>query len=229
MLRLTAPSTAMEPLRSQTPKGQRARASILAAAEDLLVTHGFHGTSMRDIAKEAGLPLATVVYHFAKKERLYGAVLFEIADELTRGLATATTADDVAKVLVRWSITSPKRVVLLLRELLDNPARIVKASKFPVAPFMLRAAELARASGAAQPELAVFQIVGAVSYVVASRPTVERILGQERQREIMANYEADMLAFARRALGLPSTVAAEPSRVSSNRLETTRKRKGARA
>ncbi len=189
-------------LRSQTPKGQRARATILAAAEGLLVTRGFHGTSMRDIAKEAGLPLASVVYHFAKKERLYGAVLFAIAEELTQGLATAESADDVAKVLVRWSITSPHRVVLLLRELLDNPARIAKASQFPLAPFMERAADLARASGAPQPELAVFQLVGAVSYVVASRPTVERIIGHARYKQITANYEADMLAFARRALGL---------------------------
>jgi AcrR family transcriptional regulator len=217
-----APSISMQSLRSQTPKGQRARASIIAAAEGLLVTRGFHGTSMRDIAKEAGLPLATLVYHFTKKERLYGAVLLEIADELTRGLESATSADDVARVLVRWSITSPNRVVLLLRELLDNPARIVKASKFPLAPFMLRAAELARASGAPQPELAVFQLVGAVSYVVASRPTVERIIGHDRYRQITANYEADMLAFARRALGLGPTEEPEAT-------PEPKKTKGARA
>ncbi|MGE0401444.1 MAG: TetR/AcrR family transcriptional regulator [Kofleriaceae bacterium] len=189
-------------LRSQTPKGQRARASILAAAEGLLVTRGFHGTSMRDIAKEAGLPLATVVYHFTKKERLYSAVLFDIADELTQGLAGATTADDMARVLVRWSVNSPRRVVLLLRELLDNPARIAKASKFPLAPFMLRASELAREVGAPQPELAVLQIVGAVSYVVASKPTVDRIVGPARAKQMAAAYEADMLQFARRVLGI---------------------------
>src|SRR5262245_29828200 len=102
-------------LRSQTPKGQRARASILSAAEGLLVTRGFHGTSMRDIAKAAEVPLATVVYHFTRKERLYGQVLLEIAAELTNGLATAQSSDDLATVLVRWSINSPNRVVLLLR------------------------------------------------------------------------------------------------------------------
>ena len=75
---------------------------------------------------------------------------------------------------------------------------------------MLRAAELARASGAPAPELAVFQVVGAVSYVVASRPTVERIVGTARMKQIMANYEADMLAFARRALGIEETP--EPKR-----------------
>lgn len=187
-------------LRSQTPKGQRARAAILEAAEGLLVTRGFHGTSMRDIAKEAGLPLATVVYHFTKKERLYGAVLLDIAEELTRALSTARSADDLAQVLVRWSIESPDRVVLLLRELLDNPARIAKASQFPLAPFVVRATELAREGGAPQPELAVLQIVGAVSYIVASRPTVDRIVGPARAKQMAAAYEADMLAVARRVL-----------------------------
>lgn len=202
MIAFQAPSIPMLALRSQTPKGQRARASILAAAETLLVTRGFHGTSMRDIAKEAGLPLATVVYHFTKKEKLYGAVLFDIAAELTRGLATAQSADDLAQVLVRWSINSPHRVVLLLRELLDNPARLAKAAQFPLAPFMLRAADLAREGGAPHPELAVLQLVGAVSYVVASWPTVDRILGRTRSRQVAAEYETAMLAFARRALGL---------------------------
>ena len=72
-------------LRSHTPKGQRARAQILAVAEELLVERGFHGTSVRDIATAAKLPLATVVYHFARKEQLYAAVLQAIADDLMRG------------------------------------------------------------------------------------------------------------------------------------------------
>jgi AcrR family transcriptional regulator len=189
-------------LRSQTPKGQRARASILGAAEDLLVTRGFHGTSMRDIGKAARVPLATVVYHFTRKERLYAAVLAEIAAELTTALATATTADDLAALIVRWSMNSPQRVVLLLRELLDNPARIAKASQLPLAPFLNQAAELAREGGAAEPELAVLEVVGALSYIVASRPTVDRIVGAARAKHMAAVYEAHALAFARRALGL---------------------------
>jgi len=194
-------------LRSQTPKGQRARAAILSAAEGILVTRGFHGTSMRDIAKAARLPLASVVYHFARKEKLYGAILTDIGDELSRGLASATTAEDFVRVLVRWSIVTPHRVVLLLRELLDNPARLARASQFPLAAFMLRAAELLREGGAPHPELGVLQLTGAVSYIVASRPTVERILGPARAKALTLAYEAEMVAFARRALGLAAPVA----------------------
>ena len=68
--------------RSQTPKGRRMRDKILVAAERLFTTHGFHGTSMRDAASAAGLPLATTVYHFARKEQLYAAVLDNIGNQL---------------------------------------------------------------------------------------------------------------------------------------------------
>jgi AcrR family transcriptional regulator len=191
-------------LRSHTPKGQRARGRILAAAEGLLVTHGFHGTSVRDIAGAAELPLATVVYHFARKEQLYAAVLGAIADELMAELATVHDADGFVTALVRWTRTRPRRVVLLLRELLDNPARLASASRFPLAPFLARAAELvAGTPGAAVPELAVLHVVGGASYVTAAWPTVERIVGRSRARQLAQRRDAEAIAFARRALGLP--------------------------
>ncbi|MEO8700032.1 MAG: TetR family transcriptional regulator [Kofleriaceae bacterium] len=186
-------------LRSQTPKGQRARTQILRASEQLFSAHGFHGASMRDLAKAARLPLATVVYHFARKERLYAAVLETIASDLMAGLAGASDAHGFVTALVRWTRTKPERVVLLLRELLDNPPRITRAAQFPLAPFLLRAAELV---GGDAPELAVLHVVGGTSYVVAAWPTVARIVGKPRARALEADLETEAVAFARRALGL---------------------------
>ena len=182
-------------LRSHTPKGQRARGQILEAAERLFVTRGFHGTSVRDIAAEAGLPLATVVYHFARKERLYAALLTAIADDLMRGLAPVTDADGFVVALVRWTLAEPARVVLLLRELLDNPSRVGRAAQFPMAPFLTRAAELLG------DELAVLHVVGASTYVTVAWPTIERIVGKSRAKELAARREAEAIAFARRVIG----------------------------
>jgi AcrR family transcriptional regulator len=188
-------------LRSQTPKGQRARTRILSAAEELLVTRGFHGTSVRDIAKSAGLPLATVVYHFARKEQLYAAVLNAIAGELEQKLADVRDADQLVVALARWTAAQPRRVVLLMRELLDNPPRVARASQFPLAGFLARSAELLAPVSRA-PELAVLQVVGAASYVVAAWPTIERIIGRPRARALAGQREAELIAFARRALDL---------------------------
>ncbi|HEU0037524.1 MAG TPA: TetR family transcriptional regulator [Kofleriaceae bacterium] len=212
--------------RSLTPKGSRARDRIVVAAERLFATHGFHGTSVRDVAAEVGVPLANLVYHFAKKEQLYAAVLSAIADELMHELDAIAAerveprgkqverALHVARIealvagLVAWSARSPDRVRLLLRELLDNPARLAKATRFPLAPFLERAAgmiERARAAGAVQvehPELALLHVIGAISYVVAAWPTVARIVGPARAKRLAAATSADAIAFARAVLGL---------------------------
>jgi AcrR family transcriptional regulator len=226
--------------RSHTPKGQRARDRILVAAERLIAAHGFHGTSMRDVAAAAKLPLATTIYHFAKKEQLYAAVLGDIAAELERELDDAIVdrvalvesrgdragvvvpreaLDAFAVALVRWMTTQPARVKLLLRELLDNPARVARASRLPLGPFLERAATLVareRASAAALgssdvamrggsdtfPEVAVLHLVGALSYFVAAWPTVERIVGAPRAKRIETAYEREAIAFARSVLGI---------------------------
>ncbi|GBQ67303.1 TetR family transcriptional regulator [Ameyamaea chiangmaiensis NBRC 103196] len=54
---------------------------ILAAAEHVFGRHGFHGASMMDIAREAGLPKANIHYYFGTKEDLYRAVLEHILSE----------------------------------------------------------------------------------------------------------------------------------------------------
>src|SRR5438552_412907 len=78
---------------SHTPKGQKSRDHILGAAERLFAAHGFHGTVLRDVADAADVPLASVVYHFGKKERLYAAVLADIAAELERELGLESLGD----------------------------------------------------------------------------------------------------------------------------------------
>ncbi len=202
--------------RSQTPKGRRARERILVAAERLIVARGFHGTSMRDVAAAARLPLATTVYHFAKKEQLYAAVLGAIADELDARLERAqrelvgeasgasAALDALAVALVRWAAEQPGRVKLLLRELLDNPTRVAKAARLPLGPFLERATDLVGRLGAVPgaPEVAVLHLIGAISYFVAAWPTVERIVGEPRARAISATYEREAIAFARLTLGL---------------------------
>ncbi|KRD41951.1 TetR family transcriptional regulator [Acidovorax sp. Root275] len=50
------------------------QANILQAAERLFATRGFHGVSIRDIADEAGVPLALVGYYYGPKLSLYHAI-----------------------------------------------------------------------------------------------------------------------------------------------------------
>ena len=56
-------------------KGERTRAGIIQVANKLFVEHGYHGTSMRQIAKEAAIALGGIYNHFDSKEAIFLAVL----------------------------------------------------------------------------------------------------------------------------------------------------------
>jgi AcrR family transcriptional regulator len=71
---------------------------ILAAAEQLFAASGYEGTSIRQIAQQAGVPVALVSYHFGDKLGLYRRV-FEshaptIVAERKAGLALAELEHD---------------------------------------------------------------------------------------------------------------------------------------
>lgn len=233
----------MSEQRSHTPKGARAREKIVRVAERLLGVSGFHGTSMRDVAVAAGLPLASVVYHFAKKEQLYAAVLADIGGELEDDLAGALAEDGrtwaarldaLVRALVAWTERSPGRVKLLVRELLDNPARVAKASKLPLRAVLVRMSTFVEAGVRAgaflpvAPETAVLHLVGAMSYVVAARPTVKRIVGAERARQLHATYEREALTFAQR-LFHGSEATSQPGQTRSRARRSTHDGRGRRA
>jgi len=58
-------------------RGENTRREILQAANDLFTRQGFHGTSMRQIAQQAGIALGGVYNHFASKEEVFREVFFE--------------------------------------------------------------------------------------------------------------------------------------------------------
>lgn len=57
----------------EAPRVDR-RQAILLAAERLFSRHGYHAVSLRQIADEAGVPLALVGYYFGPKNALFEAI-----------------------------------------------------------------------------------------------------------------------------------------------------------
>jgi AcrR family transcriptional regulator len=56
-------------------KGERTRARVVRVARELFVERGYHGTSMRRIAKAAGLAVGGIYNHFSGKEDIFVAVM----------------------------------------------------------------------------------------------------------------------------------------------------------
>lgn len=67
--------------------------SILEASEQLFARKGFDGTSVRDIAEEAGVNLAMISYYFGSKEKLMEA-LFDYRAGYVKMAVEALLKDD---------------------------------------------------------------------------------------------------------------------------------------
>lgn len=75
--RTTSPKVSITPPAKSITKGERTRAELLDAAKRLFVANGYHGTSIRQIATEAGLALGGIYNHFGNKEDIFVGVLME--------------------------------------------------------------------------------------------------------------------------------------------------------
>ena len=76
-------------------KGERTAQRIMDVAEELFADKGYDGTSLRQIAEQAGIRQPGLYNHFAGKQALYEAVLFRalnpMAEALSRHIETASS------------------------------------------------------------------------------------------------------------------------------------------
>ncbi|NUP32668.1 MAG: TetR/AcrR family transcriptional regulator, partial [Streptomycetaceae bacterium] len=107
--------------------GHERRRQVIDAATTLFGTRGFHGISLRDIAKAVGISHSTLLHHFANKDELLRAVLThhdylmitvgsapDTADEHARLAAVVETArraaDDTPGLMELFSTVSAEAV-----------------------------------------------------------------------------------------------------------------------
>lgn len=58
-------------------RGEATRDEIVGASHELFLKHGYHGTSVRQIAGAAGITLGAIYNHFSGKEEIFQAVFLE--------------------------------------------------------------------------------------------------------------------------------------------------------
>jgi len=66
------------------PNSMKAR--ILAAARKIFGEFGYSDTTTRMIAKDVGIDISTLYYHWGEKQDLYEAVLVDVGDEIQQKL-----------------------------------------------------------------------------------------------------------------------------------------------
>lgn len=116
-------------------KGERTATAILDAAEFQFARHGYHGTSLRTIAREAGLQEPGIYNHFQGKEAIHAAVLRRILDPVGSALSARLAAAkslpemiELPSLLMDQLVEQPNLAPLLqraLREEADLPGNDV--------------------------------------------------------------------------------------------------------
>lgn len=78
------------------PRGEARRAQILDAAADCFRNHGFHGASIAQISKSAGMSAGHIYHYFANKEAIIAAI---VERDLERILSLAAELRSAGNVL----------------------------------------------------------------------------------------------------------------------------------
>ncbi|MDQ3402433.1 MAG: TetR family transcriptional regulator [Actinomycetota bacterium] len=79
---------------ASTPKGERRKHALVAAAAALLVEGGFEAVRHRAVAERASVPLASTTYYFESLDKLIAAALeFHGRSELARGRQTLASTE----------------------------------------------------------------------------------------------------------------------------------------
>jgi AcrR family transcriptional regulator len=152
--------------KNKVKKGELTRIGIEEVAFSLFMEHGFHATSMRQIADRAGLALGGIYNHFSSKEDIFAAIVMdkhpykqilplilaadgETAEEFVRSAARAMVSElgkrpDFLKLMFIEIVEfNGKHVNLLVREvapkILPVFEKLVKVRKNlrPIHPAIL--------------------------------------------------------------------------------------------
>jgi AcrR family transcriptional regulator len=103
-------------------KGEDRRQRILVAAQRLLTRNGSRGTTLGQIAREAGVSPAGLLHHFESKEQLLHAVLdARDADDLANADFKADPIENLRKVALRFE-RSPELIGMFTVLLTENLA-----------------------------------------------------------------------------------------------------------
>ncbi len=194
------------------------RSRFINAARRQFADKGFDGTSIAAIAEDVGLTKQALLHHFGSKEKLYGEILRQISTSVTESLdelaAASSSPYEVLETLlverIAGQLDESESTRILMRELLDNKARAESARTWYLKPYLDRLIALVQANPAtahfsdAQALAAIYQLLGAVNYLVISEPTLSRMYGKRHFREMKQAYPEALRTLVRSTFRAPS-------------------------
>ena len=87
-------------------RSEARRAQILGAAADCFRSHGFHGASIAQISKSAGMSAGHIYHYFENKEAIIAAIVAQDLSDLLALTAELRSARDVKAALIERAVES---------------------------------------------------------------------------------------------------------------------------
>lgn len=188
-----------------SPAPEGTRQALIAAGIRLFGRQGFSATPVRQLAREAGVNIAAIAYHFGSKEGLRLACAEEFGQRMAGAIGTAdrpaeTGAEtgaaagalaarealrQIVRNVVAFLLGGPgasEIVPFMLRELAEGGPGLDAAYRTFADPMHRRLCGLWGQATAADPEsaqvrLAVFSLIGQLMYFRIGQTIVARLMG----------------------------------------------------
>jgi AcrR family transcriptional regulator len=202
-------TTKTDKSKETTRSKQRAETSarIVLAARQTFAKRGFHGTSTRDIANEAGTNQGLITYHFGTKEALWRAAADNLFEEfggrLIDRLSVPQAADDrenareSIREFVRFSAEYPEFFWLMVDEGKNDDERLDWLITTHLRPrFDVLADYMLNELGYSQTDLphVYYTLAGAASLIFAVAPECRQLTGTDPLKKEVVERHADFVA-----------------------------------
>lgn len=188
------------------------RGGYIAIATARFAHAGYHGTSLADVARSAGVTKQALLHFFGTKERLYAEVLTALAQRQRAQIYAAAGGGPAAQLASYFSAfaksarSDPDDARLVVRALLDSPET---ARTWPMKPYLDALMDLSRAAqqgrGVSETDQLAWisHVIGAILYLAISAPAVSGMYGKSMSSDVEAHLEASVMRLVRRGLHLP--------------------------
>lgn len=180
----------------ESPKSShtRARSQIISASHRLFLDQGYHGTTMRQIAKESGMALGSLYNHFIDKDDLFRAVfeaynpypILMLALENSQGPTAADLARTAARRLVTALSARPDLVKLVFIDVVEFQGKHLALAYPSVAPGMEKFADRLRREPYAVRSLSNDGLLRAFFGLFYTFHMTEMLLGKPSDPELQA-------------------------------------------
>ena len=185
---------------------------IIVSAEKLFYQKGKAGTSMQDIADDAGINRTLLNYYFRSKDQLFEAVFRkalgsfvpDVAAMMKTDLSFAEYVPALVEKVIDTMLENPQIPIFVLQELSSNPERMPQIIKEmgidpSLAMIKMGGEDLVPSPGGMDPRQVILNLISLCIFPFAAKPVVLDILYK-------GDNEAYIQAMKERKILLPQII-----------------------